>query len=242
MAHTIDPVKFTPVGPDSNLLVGTGERHLTCSLANPSGQEQHGEIVYSVFTYDRDAQHQKPMWGHTVPWTCPVDGVLSLELPVPGDQYGCYWCEGRVTVADSPGSSDFVTTYAVLPPRRDDPTQSFGLGTTFGGSLVAGELKRRMPLVSALGASWTMAFLWWERLELQEGVFSWEEHDAALKDCQMPGVSLFAVLGESPKWLGEAPARKDFSDVYSRTLAAAAQRYAPLTHTWGLLNLGWVCG
>jgi hypothetical protein len=219
-----------------NLFTGLGAHQLTWVIANPTDNDQRGDLSYRILAFEAP-EKTTPQIG-AVSWTCAPHTRVIVSAAVTVGDYGAYWCDGVLSLADAAKTYPFATTFGVVPAPREDPTLSFGAGVSFAATVLSGELSKRLPQVRDLGASWTMAYVSWEKSEPEEGTFTWAALDGALKDCRTSGVSLFGVLADTPAW-AKVPAtfpegRADFPTVYAQALAAMAGHYAPLVHTWGI--------
>ena len=215
-----------------NLFTGLGAHQLTWVLTNPTDSELRGDLSWRVVAFEASGPARPPQLG-AVAWTCPPHTRAIVSAPVTARDYGAYWCDGALSLADAGGAYPFVTTFAAVPAPRPDPTLSFGAGVSFAQTVLSGELRRRLPRVHDLGASWSMAYLSWEKSEPEEGNFTWAALDRAMQDCHTPGVSLFGVLADAPPWAME---RADFPALYARALSAAAGRWAPQVPIWGIVG------
>jgi hypothetical protein len=242
-----DFVKMDYGGVARQLRTGAGPQEVLLTLTSSSDQPLRGTVSYTV-GFLPVAGVQVPSTTSARDFACPPHGHVDIPVRFAAPQYGLYRLQGQLTVQGSDRAADLATTYAVLPPPRLDPHGLFGLDIAYQRDLLDGAYPQRLRALRALGASWTVAVLSWQKIQPTAGApFQWAEHDQALAGPLPEGLSLFAMLGHMPAWVklpGSgasadqiAAARTALEGAYLPLLEAAARRYDSVVSAWGLAHL-----
>jgi hypothetical protein len=214
-------------------------------LKNQRVADARGELEYAIHRGVGGPGDQPPLAAGMTTWECAAEDECLIGLTVPTSEFGYYRLEGRL-MSDDGEEAPLLTSYAVLPEPSVDPALTFGVGTFYEGSVLGGKLAEAAPVIRRLGASWTIAFLSWRKIEPEAGEYNWAEHDEALAAWPSDGPAILGALGhfpdrcEVPKDADDATlerVRGEFEAGYRSAVTQAAKRYADKIQHWGLLHM-----